>query len=187
MVTVEEARNLLALHGEVRAQPPTDWIGPFATPPAVDRFYREVGPANITIGACGNPYFLPSLADLWSFQAGYRWNALNGEPIEDWSDDWIVIADEGGDPFILERSSSVVLHAFHGEGAWDPVTMFPNLNTMAVSLGLLGAIVRDAGDSFLDEDCCVRPTYVATALVQFQELLGSRLAGTSALARLGWT
>jgi hypothetical protein len=116
MVTGVMAKSLLALHGDVRPQPPSDWTGAFPIPPAVERFYREVGPANITIRAHGNPYFLPCLADLWQFQAGYRWNGLSSEPIEDWDDDWLVVADEAGDPFIITRPSGAVLHAYHGEG-----------------------------------------------------------------------
>ena len=131
MVTAEVTKRLLALHGDVRAQPASDWTGAFPIPPAIERFYREVGPLNVTIEVHGNPYFLPALADLWQFQAGYRWNGLSGEPIEDWPDDWLVVADEGGDPFIFVRSSAVVLHAYHGEGEWDAGEMFPDLNTMA--------------------------------------------------------
>ena len=131
MVTAETAKRLLGVHGEVRSQPHLDWTGSFPIPPAVEQFYVEVGPFNVTIETHGNPYFLPSLADLWQFQAGYRWNGLSGEPIEDWPDDWLVVADEGGDPFIVVRSSGVVLHAFHGEGEWDAGEIFPNLNTMA--------------------------------------------------------
>src|SRR6202165_3137667 len=76
MVSAEKAKGLLALHGEVRPQPVTDWTGSFPIPPAIARFYWEVGPADITIKAHGNPYFFPCLADLWKFQAGYRWNGL---------------------------------------------------------------------------------------------------------------
>jgi hypothetical protein len=47
---------------------------------------------------------------------------------------------ESGDPFIFVRSSSVVLHAYHGEDEWDPVEMFPDLNTMAACLGELGGV-----------------------------------------------
>jgi hypothetical protein len=112
MVTAEVAKRLLALHGEARPQPPSDWTGAIPIPAAVEGFYQEVGPAIVTIEAHGNPYFLPSLVDLWQFQAGYRWNGLSGEPTEDWPDDWLVVADEGGDPFIFVRSSGAVLHAY---------------------------------------------------------------------------
>src|SRR5262249_27440082 len=161
MATAEVAKRLLAIHGEVRPQSPSDWTGAFPLPQAVERFYREVGPADVTIEGYGNPYSLPSLADLWQFQAGYRWNGLSGEPIENWPDDWLVVAMESGDPFIFVRSSGVVLHAYHGEGDWDAGEMFPDLNTMSACLAQMGAIVLEAGDDFTDEDCSIRSKYRA--------------------------
>jgi hypothetical protein len=186
MVTAETAKRLLVLHGEVRPQPPSDWAGPFSIPPALERFYQEVGPFNITIGAHGNPYYLPSLADLWQFQAGYRWNGLSGEPINDWPDDWLVVADEGGDPFIFVRSSAAVLHAYHGEGEWDAGEMFLDLNTMAASLAQIGAIVLEAGREYMEEDLSIRSKYRALALARLQELLSSKSDAQAVLGVLGW-
>jgi hypothetical protein len=126
MVSFERAKEVLALHGEVRPQPPSDWNGPFPIPPAIERFYREVGPVDVRIGAYGNPYFLPRLTGLWEFQAGYRWNGLSGERIEDWDDDWLVVADEGGDPFMFSRSSGRILHAYSwGQSCWKRVKRSP--------------------------------------------------------------
>jgi hypothetical protein len=47
MISAEVAKRLLALHGEIQPQPSSDWTGAFPIPLAVERFYREVGPANI--------------------------------------------------------------------------------------------------------------------------------------------
>jgi hypothetical protein len=186
MVTADVAKRLLALHGEVRSQPASDWTGAFPIPPAVERFYQEVGPFNVTIEAHGNPYFLPCLADLWQFQAGYRWNGLCGEPIEGWPDDWLVVADEGGDPFIFTRSSGVILHAYHGEREWDTRDMFPDLNTMAACLAQIGAIVLEAGCDYMEEDWSIRPKYRALASARLQELLGAKSEAETVLGVLGW-
>jgi len=186
MVSAEKAKRMLALHGEVRPQPAADWVGSFPIPLAVEQFFWEVGPVNITIKAHGNPYFLPCLADLWRFQAGYRWNGLSGEPIEDWNDDWLVVADEGGDPFIFERTSTVVLHAYHGQGVWDAGEIFPDLNTMAACLAQIGAIVSEAGDRYLSEDRSIRPDFRELASARFQELLGSKSVAEAALDVLDW-
>ena len=186
MVTAETAKRLLASHGEVRPQPPADWTGSFQIPLAIELFYREVGPVNITIEAHGNPYFLPCLADLWKFQAGYRWNGLSGELIEDWNDDWLVVADEGGDPFIFEKTLGVVLHAYHGEGEWDAGEMFPDLNTMAACLAQIGEIVAEAREGYMEEDCSIRPEFRERASVLFQEMLGSRSDAEAVLGVLGW-
>lgn len=186
MVTAELAKRLLALHGEVRPQSPSDWTGTLPITPAVERFYREVGPSNVTIQAHGNPFFLPCLADLWQFQAGYRWNGLSGEPIEDWNDDWLVVADQGGDPFIFDRASGAVSHDYHGEGDWDAGEMFPDLNAMAACLAQLGAIVSEAGDEFLADDYSVRPEYRALASARLEELLGAKPDAEAVLDVLGW-
>ncbi len=186
MVNAETAKRMLAIHGEVRSQPASDWTGTFPLPPALERFYREVGPCNVTIKAHGNPYFLPCLTELWTFQTGYRWDGISGEPTKDWSQDWLVIADEGGDPFIFARSSGVVLHAYHGAGQWDAVEMFPDLNTMAACLAQIGAIVLESGRDYSDADCSIRPEYRDIASARFQELLGSKSEAEAVLKVLGW-
>lgn len=186
MVAAEVAKRLLALHGDVRPQPPSDWNGTFPIPPAVERFYREVGPFSVTIEAHGNPYFLPRLADLWRFQAGYRWNGLSGEPIDDWPDDWLVVADEGGDPFILARSSEVVMHSYHGEGEWKAREVFPDLNTMAACLAQIGGILLEAGREYMEDDCSIRAQYRDLASARIQELLGSKSETEAVLEALGW-
>jgi len=95
MVTVERVRQLLSPHGVVQQQLARDWTGAFSLPVEVERFYEEVGPLDITIKSYGNPFFLPRLAALWEFQAGYRWHGFTGERIEDWDSDWLVVGDEG--------------------------------------------------------------------------------------------
>lgn len=184
MVAAQYAKKLLALHGKVRPQPATEWTGVFAIPVAIAHFYFEVGPANVTIESHGNPYFLPCLADLWKFQAGYRWNGLTGEPISDWDDDWLVVADEGGDPFIFLRSTEAVLHAYHGAGNWNLAEMFVDLNTMAACLAQLGAVVQEAGEAFTEDDCSIRPKYREKAFAELSELLGSAASARMVIERL---
>ncbi len=186
MVNADTAKRLLALHGRVRPQAASDWTGSFPIPPAVERFYREIGPESGTIKTHGNAYFLPRLSDLWKFQAGYRWNGLSGELISDWDDDWLVVADEGGDPFIFARASGKMLHAYHGEGEWDAGEMFPDLNTMAACLADLGAIVLEAGVAYMEEDCSIRPEFRSLASARLAELLDSKNGADRILGILGW-
>ena len=174
------------MHGVVQPQPPDDWTGIFPPPTPVDRFFQEVGPSDITIESYGNPFFLPRLAALWKFQGGYRWNGLTGQPVEDWDDDWLVVADAGGDPFILSRASGRVLYAVHGSGVWEPGEIFTDLNTMAACLGHLGAVVVSAGEAFTDEDCLIRPEHLEQALVGLRRLVGSTTSPESILGTLGW-
>ncbi|MBE1188267.1 hypothetical protein IH740_25570, partial [Escherichia coli] len=94
-------QRLLALGEPCAAQPAADWQGDIALPAELERFYREVGPLDCTLESAGNPFFLPSLARLWQRQAGYRWHGISGERLSGWQDDWLVVADQGADPFIL--------------------------------------------------------------------------------------
>jgi hypothetical protein len=186
MATARQAQHLLSKHGIVRPQPPSDWTGTFPLPATVEQFYQEVGPADIYIDSYGNSFFFPTLASLWTFQAGYRWNGLNGEAIIDWDDDWLVVADQGGDPFILSRLSGAVLHAEHGLGYWEAGELFPDLTTLAACLGQLGAVVTSAGKQFTDDDCCIRPIYRDEALTALKQLLGSSEDAEHVLESLGW-
>lgn len=160
----------------------SNWKGSFPLPAAVEQFYQEVGPTNITIEAHSDLYFLPSLSGLWKFQAGYRWNGMTRKPIEDWNEDWLVIADAGGDPFIFDRSSAAILYAQHGEGEWSAVPLFPDLNTMAACLAELGAIVSnaDGADSFLG------PALHKRTLARLQDLIGAEAQAERILNVLGW-
>jgi hypothetical protein len=186
MATAEQAQQLLSLHGYTRPQPPGDWAGPFPLPATVERFFREVGPADVSIASYGNSFFLPSLVGLWQFQAGYRWNGLSGELVADWHDDWLVVADQGGDPFILSRECGAVLHDEHGRGVWEPGELFPDLATMAACLGQLGEVVVSAGKGFTDKDCRICPEHWEAARAGLQRLLGSALDAEAILAALGW-
>jgi hypothetical protein len=186
MASAEQARKLLALHGMLQTQPSSDWKGDFLLPDIVKRFYQEVGPNDVHVKGYGNDYFFPKLASLWEFQAGYRWNGLTNELIPDWNDHWLVVADEGGDPFILSRSSGVILHAYHGEGVWDAQEMFPDLNTLAACLGQLGAVTIAAGDSFLGKAFSIRPEHRQHALHELTGLLGTESKAEEVLGRLGW-
>jgi hypothetical protein len=142
MVSAEQAKGLLSRHGKLAAQPPEDWAGDFAPPPAVLDFYREVGPVNVRVAMGGNPAFLPRLSGLWKHQEGYRFMGRKRQPIEGWPDDWLVVGDVGADPLILVRSSGEVLFAAHGEGEWEAERLFPDLNTMAACLAVLGDFVK---------------------------------------------
>jgi hypothetical protein len=186
MVSPQQARELLSLHGEVRPQSATEWTGAFFIPPRVEQFYRDVGPVDVTIDMHGNPYFLPRLSELWEFQAGYPWNGLTGETIEDWPEEWLVVAAEAGDPFILSLSHGVILHAYHGEGEWDAGLIFPDLNTMAACLAQLGAVVKEAGETFTDDHYSIRPEHRKRAAAELSKLLGYTTLAEYTLEILRW-
>jgi hypothetical protein len=186
MISSERVRQLLSLHGDLQPQSPADWAGVFPLPVSLKRFYQEVGPANVTIESYGNPFFLPQLRELWEFQAGYRWDGLTGEPAKDWDVEWLVVADQGGDPFILSLASEKVLHDAHGRGVWEPGELFPDLSAMAACLAQLGVVVNSAGKDFTDEESRIRPEHREYALAGLRELLGTTVDAECVLKVLGW-
>ena len=63
-------------------------------------------------------------AELIEAQDGYAFDPVKKRPLRDWPADYVVIASHGGDPFVLDLSSSngedaPVLTAEHGTGEWD--------------------------------------------------------------------
>jgi hypothetical protein len=71
----------------------------------------------------GNPIVLYGLEGeqrLGFEQLGYNKHGLTGESLEGWERAWFLLADQGGDPIIvdLSRRDTQVLQAMHGAGAW---------------------------------------------------------------------
>ena len=124
MIPSSRVALLLEPFGQLTSQNALDWAGSFALPPEINAFYREVGPLDLDVPRYGNNYFMPRLADLWQYQVGYRFDGRNGDRLQDWNDDWLVVADCGADPFISSRSSGAISLAKHGEGAWQPRPIF---------------------------------------------------------------
>lgn len=170
----------------LQPQPATLWQGEFPLPPGVTEYFIEFGPVDIWIESYGNPYSFPSLSKLWDWQAGYRYHGITKERIDDWDDDWLVIADQGGDPFIVSRSSGAILFAFHGEGSWHPDPMFRDLTHMVSTLSILGDIVATAGKEFTDEDSMICEAYRLEAHKRVAKVLQSDNEAESVLSSLGW-
>lgn len=185
MVSSTQARELLSRHGTCVTQESSDWIGSIALPVDIAQFYAQVGPRNIEIVGYGNPTFMPSLAQLWDHQAGYRWNGLTGEPIDNWPDHWVVVADKGADPYIYDAEVRRILYAQHGTGSWNAGEIYPDLNTMAGCIATLGGVVMDAED-FTDEDCLINPQYREQAVSLLTSLLGSSSEAEAIVTTAGW-
>lgn len=163
------------------------WRGDFPLPDPVAQYYREFGAADVEITGYGNSFFLPSLARLWEHQVGYRSHALTGERIKEWDNDWLVIADSGGDPFIYSRGSGKILFAMHGAGEWRPTELFADLPQMVTALAVLGEAVKVAGDDLTDEDDSLSRSFIETATEKLSRVLDRPEQAGLMLRELGWT
>jgi hypothetical protein len=189
MTTFDRAHQLVTTYfPDIQLQPQlvSDWNGSFPLPEPIVDYYAVFGPVDTEIDTYGNPYFLPSLANLWSLQAGYRYDGRSHTSLPGWNDDWLVIAEAGGDPFICSRTTKQVAFAEHGIGTWKPDWVFDNLEQMVTSLLILGSVRRVAGADFTDSESYVKVSHYAEALRQLTNLLPSVQTATDLLALLGW-
>ncbi|RQO59452.1 hypothetical protein DBV14_07020 [Variovorax sp. KBW07] len=198
-VSIEQARAALAPHGELATQTAAEhWRGDIPLPPAIEAFYAQVGPlgewindrvghAGLTVPNVGNPFSIPPLARLWELQAGYRWHGISGERIADWPDHWLVVADQGADPFIFDLRTGAIQFARHGEGTWqDDGPMFADISQMAACLGTIGQFVEEADEALFLDDYSVDPVQRARLVEQLAPLLGGADEAELILDDFGW-
>jgi len=175
-----------ARFGLLRAQYEGDWQGPFPLPPVLARFYAQVGPLGHEINAkVGNSgitipgldVWIPPLRRVWSHQAGYRWHGMSGEPIDNWPSNWLVIADRGADPFILDLDDGRVLFSHHGAGLLDAGEIAADVLTLMAALAAAGIVYLEAGDDLYDDDDDggIRAVHEEAAVQAVAQVLGNRL------------
>ena len=182
MPRIEEIRHLLSSWGELRPQPASNWQGAAEQLPAeVARFYEQigpwgdviyesVGPVGLSLSAGGNPICIPPLHKLLNLQAGYAWESSPDQPFADWPSHWLVIAEQGGDPFIHDNRTGQIFFAFHGAGRWDPQLFAPDLYTALGGIATVADIHESLSEEELNLDDGLTPqgrARVLAALSQF--------------------
>lgn len=181
MNSFESIRAQFARFGELRPQPRDAWQGELALPQVLADFYEQVGPWGATyhpnVGPVGitlseTNISFPPLYKLWDRQAGYRWDASNGERVAEWQDNWLMIADQNADPFILDTETGKILHAMHGTGAWDADVAAPDLPTFAAALAAVGVVCLEADEDLRNDDWEIRPEHRARAVQALTAVLG---------------
>ena len=196
MISISDARALLAQHDTLESQPASDWRGDFSLPAPLEGFYREIGPlgrfinervgfSGVSIPTVGNPFHLPPLARLWDLQAGYRWHGITRQRLEDWDDSWLVIASQGGDPLIFKRETGEILFARHG-GPWEPIEVFADIITMTACLATIGNVCIEAEDDLLTDDERINPVFRAILLSKLTLILKSESAAADLADLLEW-
>jgi hypothetical protein len=95
---------------------PTDYLSYLAKYPKKGKFIDDERFAN--------GLSLYGASELIKRQEGYSYNPVKKKPIDVWPKEYVVIADDGADPYVLDLSKSdgkdaPVLFAYHGEGEWD--------------------------------------------------------------------
>ncbi|CCP16068.1 hypothetical protein D7U98_05905 [Stenotrophomonas maltophilia] len=183
---MDDLHASFARFGLLRAQHEGDWQGPLPLPPVLARFYAQVGPlgheinskvGNSGITIPGLDVWIPPLQRLWRHQAGYRWNGVSGEPIDSWPSNWLVIADRGADPFILDLDDGRVLFSHHGAGLLDAGEIVADVPTLMAVLAAAGTVYLETGDDLYDDDDDggIRAVHEEAAVQAVAQVLGNRL------------
>ncbi|MCR6477371.1 hypothetical protein NU688_14515 [Variovorax sp. ZS18.2.2] len=198
MPSFDQIRPLLAPWGALKPQPASDWNGPFALPEAIAEFYREVGPwgdlhdasdspDGLSINTGGNPVSVPPLHKLWARQDGYAWSRNPANRLDGWPEHWLVIAQEGGLPFVFDRNDGSVLFHFTGMRHWNAPRRFaPDLATALGAIATVANALAKLGDDALDETFELKASskvYVAEQLAAFT---GSAEQAREMLAAWEW-
>lgn len=190
----DEIRQLLLPWGELRPQNRGQWQGkPHALPQEIADFYAQigpwgeviyesVGPTGISLCVGGNPVCIPPLARLHDLQAGYAWQASVDESLEDWPEHWLVIAEQGGDPFIYDRLSAQVLFAFHGAGRWEPKVFAPDLHTAIGALATVANVHESLSEQELNLDDGLTPQGRLRVLDALSRFTGDKVLATAMLS-----
>ncbi|MPS81726.1 MAG: hypothetical protein E2591_27000 [Achromobacter sp.] len=188
MISILKIREQFSLFGELRPQPRTAWTGEIPLPESLAEFYEQIGPWGETyhenIGPVGitlseTAISFPPLLRLWKLQAGYRWDASNGQRVADWRDEWLVIADLNADPFILDAQTGQILFARHGEGAWNAHELAPDLLTFVATAAAIGVVFHLADGDLRNDEWELKPEYRAAAILQAAQVLGDQAEAES--------
>lgn len=180
---------LLKPFGTLSPQSPDEWVGDIPLPEVLADFYREVGPEHVEIDTIGDPFTFYPLSRLWDAQAGYRWNPNTGAHLVDWNEEWIVVARQGEDPFILDALTGAVLTA-PGEDGWldrpdEPEVTFPDLAAMVQALAAVGMAYARYEDPFT-EDWNVKPELVNDVVAGLSTVMGDRAAASATARKFGY-
>lgn len=70
-------------------------------------------------------------------QAGYSYNPVTNQEIQDWNSNYVVIANQFGNPFCIDitQKDSPVYFAYHGMGVWEFSEEFKTFHDFLKSLG----------------------------------------------------
>jgi hypothetical protein len=93
-----------------------------------------------------------------------------------WKDEWLTVAMEGGNPFILDTRSGAVLFDLAG-GPWSPRPIAGDLATAFGAIATVANAYTELGDAALDDDLDLRPqarAQVRDALADFLDGDGRR-------------
>lgn len=114
-------------------------------------FYQNKMPRYVELDFRGVPVEFAHPKDLIQAQDGYRWNLITGEALDGWEDHWIVIANQSGDPFILNSTDNCVYWSLHG-GEWKWVKLADGIESFIWTLSVIHQVFHEEFHSCVADD-----------------------------------
>ena len=137
-------------------------------PTQLRQYLVEYAPApSFAFSSVGNPVELYESKQVSHRALGYNFNPVTCKIIEGWSNSWVLIADEGADPIIVDLDEGSgdgafpVFQAMHGVGAWEFSKIADSLPQFLVLLSARHHALKGFGpeDPIVDDEngFCLAP------------------------------
>lgn len=127
-------------------------------PKELQTYIEQVCPdKNITIGGVGHPIEILSIEQLSWQMIGYNFDSTKKIAIENWQDNWFLIANEGGEPIIVDLAErdrlSPVYSALQTSKGWDFAPIADSIGQFLLSVKAIEHAMNFPGiDEALDEN-----------------------------------
>lgn len=128
--------------------------------PLAEYITRVIPPASVCLQRVGNPVRFWAHSAVTPEPVGYRVDG-SGKAIADWSPGWLIFADEGADPVIIDLDTATdgdcpVLQAMHGTGSWDFGRVADSIPQYLLLSAALHHALTMLPDPILDDDAGFR-------------------------------
>ncbi|KPC77226.1 hypothetical protein ADL26_02895 [Thermoactinomyces vulgaris] len=101
------------------------------------KWYKDYAPRMGELDFGGNPIQLYEPEEMIEVQVNFSHDLASMQSNPEWRNDWIVIADKGLDPFILDKKEGNLYHAWHGQVSINLREIAPSLDGFIETLTVL--------------------------------------------------
>ncbi len=140
--------------------------------------YLDAAPTSrVDVPWLGGDLELFGAQELSACQAGYAYNAVTGEPVQDWRPEWIAIGTWEGDAIIADTTVAAlpILWAVHGIGTWRPKRVAPSLTSFLKALSAFTEVLQGEfhGEVFAEDHSGPLPALLARLKARLGAVLPS--------------
>jgi len=140
-------------------------------------YLDAVPTSRVDVPWLGGDLELFGVQELSGCQAGYAYNAVTREPLQDWRPEWIAIGTCEGDAIIADTAVAAlpILWAVHGIGTWRPKRVAPSLASFLKALSAFTEVLQGEfhGEVFAEDHSGLLPALLARLKARLEAVLPS--------------